>query len=319
MDRTDAEQFLIERGAEDIAHPGGTLLAHLRRVADQLETWGAPADVVLAGLCHATYGTDGFDVTLLPVSERAELARVIGPGAEGIVYLYASCDRGKTYPALGGTGAVPFHDRFTGQARPVGADELRSFMAITAANELDVVAHNPDLAARYRQPLLELLTSARERLSRPAWAAARLALSRVSIDHLDHLVLTVADVDRASDFYQHVLGMTPIVFGDGRHALEFGDSKINLHRARHEIAPHAAHPKPGSADICLIAVTPLDQVIEHLREMNVPIVEGPCVRTGARGPLNSVYVRDPDGNLVEISNYPNVASPQAHSEPDAAL
>ncbi|HEY7047886.1 MAG TPA: VOC family protein [Jatrophihabitantaceae bacterium] len=303
MDRVRAERFLLDHGADRIDHPGGTLYAHLGRVADQLAAWGASDDVVLAALCHATYGTDGFATALLPVAERPTLADVIGPAAEGIVYLYASCDRGKTYPELGGSGAVSFHDRFTGQARPVGADELRDFMAITAANELDVFAHNAELADRYGRSFLAVLTRARDRLSRPAWAAAQLALSPVAISHLDHFVLTVADIDRTLDFYQQALGMTPVVFGDGRHALEFGDSKINLHRAGNEIAPHADHPKPGSADVCLIAATPIEQVIAHLQASGVPIVEGPVSRTGARGELMSVYLRDPDGNLVEISNY----------------
>jgi len=97
--------------------------------------------------------------------------------------------------------------------------------------------------------------------------------------------------------------MTPVEFGDGRHALEFGSSKINLHVAGQELAPHAVRPVPGSADICLVAATALPRVIAHLRALDVPFVEGPVIRTGARGEMDSVYVRDPDGNLVEISNY----------------
>lgn len=303
MDRARAERFLLDHGADRIDHPGGTLYAHLGRVADRLATWGSSDDVVLAGLCHATYGTDGFATALLPVAERPALAEVIGPAAEAIVYLYASCDRGKTYPDLGGSGAVSFHDRFTGQARPVGADELRNFMAITAANELDVFAHNAELAQRYGQAFLGVLAQARARLPKAAWVAAQLALSPIAITHLDHFVLTVADLDRTIDFYQQALGMTPVQFGDGRHALAFGYSKINLHLAGQEIAPHAEHPVPGSADVCLLAATPIDEVIAHLQALEVPIVEGPVTRTGARGEMTSVYVRDPDGNLVEISNY----------------
>jgi catechol 2,3-dioxygenase-like lactoylglutathione lyase family enzyme len=299
----DPERFLLDHGADRIDHPGGTLLAHLRRVADQLAAWGAVDNVVLAGLCHATYGTDGFATALLPVSQRSELVDVIGPAAEGLVYLYASCDRRATYPMLGGSGPAPFHDRFSGQARPVGTDELRAFMELTAANELDVFAHNAEYSAHYSRTLFELFTRARERLSRPAWAACQLALRPVAISHLDHLVLTVADIDRTSDFYQRALGMTPVVFEDGRHALEFGDSKINLHPAGQEIAPYAARPVAGSADICLIAATPLPQVIDHLRALDIVIIEGPVTRTGARGEMQSVYLRDPDGNLVEISNY----------------
>jgi catechol 2,3-dioxygenase-like lactoylglutathione lyase family enzyme len=302
-DRAPAQQFLLEHGADRIDHPGGTLFAHLGRVADQLAAWGAADDVVLAGLCHATYGTAGFATALLPVSARTELSDVIGPAAEAMVYLYASCDRAATYPLLGGTGPADVLDRFSGQARSVEPAQLRAFMEITVANELDVIGHNADYADRYSAPLLELFTRARERVSRPAWAAAQLALQPVVISHLDHLVLTVADLDRTVAFYRQALGMTPVVFEDGRHALEFGDSKINLHVAGQEIAPYAERPMAGSADLCLIAATPLARVIEHLGALRVPILEGPVPRTGARGLMSSVYLRDPDGNLVEISNY----------------
>jgi catechol 2,3-dioxygenase-like lactoylglutathione lyase family enzyme len=125
----------------------------------------------------------------------------------------------------------------------------------------------------------------------------------VTISHLDHFVLTVADIDRTVDFYRRVLGMTPVLFDEGLHALKFGDSKINLHRAGQELLPNAARATPGSADVCLVAATPLDQVIAHLHAEGVVIVEGPVGQTGAVGPMTSVYFRDPDGNLVEISNY----------------
>jgi len=302
-DRASAQRFLLGHGADTIDHPGGTLLAHLVRVADRLAAWDADDDTVLAGLCHATYGTAGFATALLAVDRRAELVEVIGPAAEAMVYLYAGCDRAATYPLLGGTGPVRMVDRFTGQARSVEPAELRPFMEITVANELDVLDQNADYAGRHLAPLLELFTRARERVSRPAWAATQLALQPVVISRLDRLVLTVTDLDRTVAFYQHALGMTPVVFEDGRHALEFGDSKINLHLAGHEIAPYAERPVAGSADLCLIAATPLARVLEHLDAMDVPILEGPVPRTGARGLMTSVYLRDPDGNLVEISNY----------------
>ena len=302
--RGRADRFLLDHGADRIDHPGGTLYAHLNRVAEQLAAWGASDEVVLAGLCHAAYGTSGFDTALLPLAERSSLAEVIGSAAERIVYRYASCDRDETYPALGGgAAAVPFHDRFTGRVVTIKGDELRSFMEITAANELDVFAHNLELARRYGSEFLELLRGARTWLSRSAWAAAQHALSPVAISHLDHFVLTVSDIDRTIDFYRQALGMTPVVFGDGRHALEFGDSKINLHQAGFEIAPHAEHPTTGSSDVCLIATTPIARVLAHLEGLGVPIVAGPVIRTGACGQLTSVYLRDPDGNLVEISNY----------------
>ncbi len=123
------------------------------------------------------------------------------------------------------------------------------------------------------------------------------------IDRLDHLVLTVADIDATVAFYEQVLGMRAVTFGDGRRALAFGTSKINLHQAGHEFEPKSARPTPGSADVCLIAADPLDQVCADLAAHGVTIEEGPVARTGATGPIRSVYLRDPDGNLIEISNY----------------
>ncbi len=123
------------------------------------------------------------------------------------------------------------------------------------------------------------------------------------IARLDHLVLTVADVDATCEFYARVLGMQPVTFGNGRRALAFGAQKINLHQAGREFEPKAARPTPGSADLCLIADAPLDVVTAHLRECGVAIVEGPVQRTGATGAIMSVYFRDPDRNLIEVSNY----------------
>ena len=122
------------------------------------------------------------------------------------------------------------------------------------------------------------------------------------IDALDHLVLTVADVDATCAFYARAFGMRETRFGAGRRALAFGTQKINLHPHRHEFEPKAAQPTPGSADLCFLTTTPLDEVIAHLAAERVKIVEGPVERTGAAGPIRSVYVRDPDGNLIEISN-----------------
>jgi catechol 2,3-dioxygenase-like lactoylglutathione lyase family enzyme len=121
------------------------------------------------------------------------------------------------------------------------------------------------------------------------------------IDRLDHLVLTVADIPATLAFYTDVLGMRAVTFGDGRHALVFGAQKINLHRAGHEFDPKAARPTPGSGDLCLIADGPLEDVVAHLARAGVAIEEGPVGRTGATGPIQSVYVRDPDDNLVEVA------------------
>jgi catechol 2,3-dioxygenase-like lactoylglutathione lyase family enzyme len=126
------------------------------------------------------------------------------------------------------------------------------------------------------------------------------------IDSLDHLVLTVADIAATSDFYARVLGMEVVTFGAGRKALAFGMQKINLHQHGKEFEPKAARPTPGSADLCLITTVPLSAVLDHLRCCEVPILEGPVIRTGARGPINSVYFRDPDLNLIEVSNYAHV-------------
>ena len=128
-------------------------------------------------------------------------------------------------------------------------------------------------------------------------------MGSVRIDRLDHLVLTVADIDATVEFYTRVLGMKAVTFGTGRTALAFGRSKINLHQAGHEFEPKAHRPAPGSADLCLIAADPLGQVIEELAAHRVPIEEGPVERTGATGPILSVYFRDPDRNLIEVSTY----------------
>ena len=125
----------------------------------------------------------------------------------------------------------------------------------------------------------------------------------MTIDGLDHLVLTVADIDRTVDFYTRVLGMRAVTFGAGRRALHFGDNKINLHQAGREFEPKAARPTPGSDDLCLVSTTPIDAVVRHLEQAGVVIEEGPVPRTGARGPMTSVYFRDPDDNLIEVATY----------------
>jgi catechol 2,3-dioxygenase-like lactoylglutathione lyase family enzyme len=122
------------------------------------------------------------------------------------------------------------------------------------------------------------------------------------IDALDHLVLTVADVDATCAFYARVLGMEVVTFAGGRKALAFGRQKINLHAHGREFEPKAQHPTPGSSDLCLLTATPLADVVAHLAAEGVVIVEGPVRRTGATGPILSVYFRDRDGNLIEVAN-----------------
>ncbi|MGO7181288.1 VOC family protein [Rhizobium brockwellii] len=124
----------------------------------------------------------------------------------------------------------------------------------------------------------------------------------IRIDRLDHLVLTVADIAISCDFYSRILGMSVETFAEGRKVLKFGGQKINLHEAGREFDPKAKHPTPGSGDLCFIAETQLADVIAHLEALGVAIEEGPVERTGATGRLRSVYFRDPDGNLLEVSN-----------------
>jgi catechol 2,3-dioxygenase-like lactoylglutathione lyase family enzyme len=123
------------------------------------------------------------------------------------------------------------------------------------------------------------------------------------VDRLDHLVLTVANIEATVAFYTRVLGMDVVTFGAGRTALTFGTSKINLHEAGKEFEPKALHPTPGSADICLIVDDDITDVIAQLTAAGVPFEEGPVERTGATGPIISCYLRDPDHNLIELSNY----------------
>ena len=123
------------------------------------------------------------------------------------------------------------------------------------------------------------------------------------IDRLDHLVLTVASIEATCAFYERTLGMTVVRFGQRRAARAFGAQKINLHQAGSEFAPRAQHPVPGSADLCFITLMPLADAMAHVRAKGVDILEGPVDRTGATGPMRSFYFRDPDGNLVEVSNY----------------
>ena len=125
----------------------------------------------------------------------------------------------------------------------------------------------------------------------------------MNITALDHLVLTVADVARSIDLYTRVLGMEAITFGEGRKALRFGSQKINLHQLGAEVLPNAARATAGSADLCLLTDTPLPQVLAELAAHQIEAISDIVPRTGAVGAIESVYLRDPDGNLLEISRY----------------
>ncbi len=173
--------FLETCGAGRIAHPGGTLLAHLQRTATLLSEWGAPEHVVLAGWCHAAYGTDGFDHPLVSHTDRARVVGVIGPPAEALVYRYASCDRHFTYPQLGGE-QVQFRDRFTGQIDILIPSELQDFLELTFANELDVARHSPSFATGVWPRLTQVFGRCQNLVTPAAWLAYRqFAPSRAEI------------------------------------------------------------------------------------------------------------------------------------------
>jgi catechol 2,3-dioxygenase-like lactoylglutathione lyase family enzyme len=125
----------------------------------------------------------------------------------------------------------------------------------------------------------------------------------MQVDRIDHLVFTVRDIESTCDFYVRVLGMQVVTFGTARKALQFGQQKINLHEVGKEFEPKALKPTAGSGDICFVTQIPLQEVVEHMRLEGVEIVEGPVRREGAMGPIESVYIRDPDGNLVELGKY----------------
>lgn len=125
----------------------------------------------------------------------------------------------------------------------------------------------------------------------------------LKIKSLDHIVLTVKDINRSLAFYKSVLGMQEVTFGGNRKALKFGEQKINLHQYGNEFEPNAFSPTPGSADLCFITSHPISEWITHFGQQGISIEEGPVLRTGANGQLNSIYIRDPDQNLIELSNY----------------
>ncbi|MFJ8596116.1 DUF6817 domain-containing protein [Streptomyces sp. NPDC093598] len=168
-DSGPAVALLRGLGAADIAHPGGTLLAHLQRVQRQLAAWGARPALQLAGLCHAFYGTDGFPGALLPLERRGELAAAVGAEAEALVYLYASCDRSATYPTLAEADG-PFRDRFTGLSHTPEPQSRCDFAELSAANETDLARLDPAFRDRWGPELLTFFTRIRPLLSQPAWS-----------------------------------------------------------------------------------------------------------------------------------------------------
>ncbi|MFF9474009.1 DUF6817 domain-containing protein [Streptomyces roseolus] len=173
----EAMAILRTAGAQTIEHPGGTLLAHLRRVSGLLASWGARPALVSAGLSHACYGTDGFPVALLDLGRRAELVAAIGGEAEALVHFYASCDRASSYSGLVDDPAT-FVDRFTGTRLTPSLGARRDFAELTAANELDIAAISPEVRDRHGADLLDLFTRWRPLLSDAAWAHCRRVLDQ---------------------------------------------------------------------------------------------------------------------------------------------
>ena len=171
VDRERVCTFLRSCEAERLVHPGGSLYEHLCRVSMLLSDWGADETMQMAGLCHACYGTDGFDHAMVDVTDRRTLVELIGPTAEELVYLYCSCDRAAVYPLLADDGPVALRDRFTGRVHTPSQREVRAFIEITAANELDALAHNHTLLSEHGAELFTLFKSTRSRLSETAWRA----------------------------------------------------------------------------------------------------------------------------------------------------
>lgn len=167
--------WLRERGAEHIDHPGGTLYAHLSRVHDRLGALGHDPDVRLAGLAHAAYGTDGFDLTLLAVTDRAALRALVGDRAEALIYRYGACDRSRTWRALPASRQV--WDRFTGVPLPLEPDQVRPFTDLSIVNELDVAEQDPAFVTRHGDYFRTLFDSWAPLASPAVVAEARRVLS----------------------------------------------------------------------------------------------------------------------------------------------
>ncbi|MEU7905415.1 DUF6817 domain-containing protein [Actinoplanes sp. NPDC049118] len=178
VDAVSTEQavraWLRERGAETVDHPGGTLYAHLGRVHDRLGALGHGPDVRLAGLAHAAYGTDGFDLALLAPTDRATLRDLVGERAETLIHLYGACDRSRSWKALPETRRV--WDRFTGLALDLAPDQVQPFTDLTIVNELDVVERDPGIAERHGAALRTLFESWAPLASAPVLAESRRVL-----------------------------------------------------------------------------------------------------------------------------------------------
>lgn len=171
---SDVHSWLRERGAETIAHPGGTLYRHLCRVHHRLGELGCGVDAQLAGLAHAAYGTDGFDVTLLDRADRVTLRELVGDDAEALVYLYGICDRRRTWRNLATTGEIV--DRFTGRTWKLEPDQLQPFVDLSIVNELDVIEQDPSIADKYGDYFRSLFAAWTPVASPPVTGEARCLL-----------------------------------------------------------------------------------------------------------------------------------------------
>jgi hypothetical protein len=172
-------ELLVERGAGEVGHAGGSLLEHLSRTSERLAGWSASEQLQAVGLAHAFYGTDGFAETLLDLDQRDVLRAAAGDAVEAQVYRYASCGRDRTYPHLADRPDILFHDRFADAETAIPAAELRWFAELTAANELDVVLHLDSVDEGHRAWLLDLVTRIRDLLTDAAWDDCSAHLTRL--------------------------------------------------------------------------------------------------------------------------------------------
>ena len=162
--------FLESRSVEDVAHVHGNMLPHLEGTFELLQKWGNPAPLCIAGLCHSVYGTDNFEVAILDVSQRDELRALIGPEAEAIVYLFASCDRRHLYEQVGRSSPIQIRNRFTGEVFVPDSLSLKMFFELTFANELQLVGSNAAWIESSRPMFESLFTRCRGLVSEAAYA-----------------------------------------------------------------------------------------------------------------------------------------------------
>ncbi len=281
------------------------------------------ADVLARRIAAARPGTG---------AEHVGSSAVPGLPGKGIVDLLVAVPAQEVAEVAGALARLGFQPQAIAEAFPAARPMLQGSVALDGRRigvhvhvvpadrsevaELrglrDALRADPDLRAAYAA-LKERIVAAGT-TDGVAYAAAKgdwiaAALTRLGlrpaplVTRLDHLVLQVTDADRTVAFYRDVLGMTPVTFGTGRRALAFGPHKLNLHRLGAEPPSLTTPARPGTADLCLIVSSPVPDLLARLAAHGVAVVEGPVPRTGALGPITSVYVHDPDGNLLELATY----------------